>query len=106
MKKLFAVIALFFAFTIGASAQEIKEDTPVVLAKKELHALSKVIELSNQTAIDINELLVYKHKITERFPNRKNELAEIVEGKLKGTLTEEQFIKIKNNKILFEDLIY
>ena len=90
MKKLFAVIAFFFAFTIGASAQEIKEDNPVVLAKKELHALSKVIELSNK--LPTNKALNYA---------LENDIIILIENLLKSEL------KIsKENSILIFDILH
>lgn len=106
MKNLITVIALFFAFTIGAFAQDSKKEDPKVSAKKELQSLSKVIEIDNSIALALNDLLIYKHETVNRFPEKKEEVAATIESKLKSTFTAEQFLKIKNNKTLFEDLIY
>jgi len=101
------VIALFFAFTLGAFAQKaVKQEHPSVLAKSELHELSKVIELNNGLVKGINDLLVYKHEMNSKSSEKKGEIAAIIESKLKSTFTEDQFLKIKNNKELFEDLLY
>ena len=104
MKKLFAVIAVFFATTIGTNAQE----NPNALAKKELKSLSKVIELDNATTLSLMNLLVYKHEVLAKSPaaESKKELAEVIQGKIEGTLTPEQFQKVKSNKKLFEDLLH
>ena len=101
MRKLFAVIAFFFATTIGANAQE----DPNVLAKIELNLLSKVVDLENSSAMIINDLLIYKHESNAKFPENKKLVAQTIEDKLKGILTPEQFEKVKSNKKLFEDLI-
>lgn len=106
MKNLITVIALFFTFTIGAFAQESKKEDPRASAKKELHSLSKVIEIDNSIAVGLNDLLIYKHETVNRFPEKKEEVAATVESKLKTTFTADQFLKIKNNKALFEDLLY
>lgn len=106
MKNLFTVLVLFFAFSIGAVAQQAKQEDPKVLAKKELHALSKVIELDNQTATGLNDLLIYKHETVTRFPEKKQEVAATIESKLKTTLSPEVFAKVKSNKVLFEDLVF
>lgn len=102
MKNLIPVIALFIAFTTCAFAQEDAR----VLAKKELQLLSKLIELDNSVAVGLNDLLIYKHETVTRFPEKKEEVAATMESKLKGALTTEQFNKLKNNKVLFEDLLY
>ncbi len=103
MRKLFAVIALFFATTIGANAQE----DPNVLAKKELNSLSKVMKLDNNTSISLMNVLVYKHEALANATSAesKKELAEVIQGKIEGTLTPDQFEKLKKNKKIFEDLI-
>ena len=106
MKKIFAVFVLFFAFTNGVAAQESEKKDPYVLAKNELNALLKVIELDHQLEIGLNSLLIYKHETVLKYPEQKAELAKTMEGKLKGSLTPEQFSKIKKDKVLFNDLLY
>jgi len=106
MKNIFTVIVLFFAFTNIVSAQETEKKDPYVLAKNELNALLKVIELDHQLEIGLNNLLIYKHETLLKYPEQKTELAKTMEGKLKGSLTPEQFSKIKKDKVLFNDLLY
>ena len=48
MKKLFAVIALFFAFTIGASAQETQKSDIFALAKQDAAELTSALKLNNE----------------------------------------------------------
>jgi hypothetical protein len=106
MKKIFAVVVLFFAFTNNGSAQETKQKDPNVLAKNELIALMKVIEIENDLANAINSLLLYKHETVFKSPEMKEDMAVMIDGKLKGTFTPEVYSKIKKNKILYKDLLY
>lgn len=106
MKNIFTVIVLFFAFTNTVSAQETEKKDPYVFAKNELIALLKVVELDHQIEIALNNLLIYKHETLLKYPEQKAELAKTMEGKLKGTLTPEQFSKVKKDKVLFNDLLY
>ena len=106
MKKIFAVVVLFFAFTNNGSAQETKQKDPNVLAKNELIALNKVIQLENDLANAINSLLLYKHETVLKSPEMKEEMAATIDGKLKGTFTPEVSSKIKKNKVLYKDLLY
>ena len=105
MKNIFA-IALLFMFANCAFAQESDKKDPYVLAKNELNALLKVIELDNQLEMGLNNLLIYKHETVLKYPEKKGEVAKTMEEKLKGTLTPEQFSKIKKDKVLFNDLLY
>lgn len=106
MKNIFAVFVLFFASTCGVFAQESENKDPLVLAKNELISLTKVIEINNERAIIINDLLIYKHEMALKYPERKEEVATTIEHKLKGVLTAEDFSKVKKDKVLFQDLIY
>jgi hypothetical protein len=106
MKKIFAVVVLFFAFTNNGSAQETKQKDPNVLAKNELIALTKVIDIENDLANAINSLLLYKHETVFKSPEMKEEMAAMIDGKLKGTFTPEVYSKIKKNKVLYKDLLY
>ncbi len=106
MKKIFIVMVLFFAFSTNASAQDTKQKDPNVLAKNELIALKKVVELENDLANAINSLLLYKHESVLKSPEMKEEMAATIDGKLKGTFTPEIYSKIKKNKVLYNDLLY
>lgn len=106
MKNIFSVFVLFFASTCGVFAQESENKDPLVLAKNELISLTKVIEIDNEKAIIINDLLIYKHEMVLKNHDRKEEVASTIEDKLKGVLTSEQFSKVKKEKALFNDLLY
>lgn len=106
MKNTATVIALYFTFSAFVYAQKVNQEDPKVLAKKELTSLLKFVDLDNNVLLNINDLLIYKHETVNNFPEKKEEIASTIEGKLKGTLTSDQFIKIKNNKSLFDDLLY
>jgi hypothetical protein len=99
-------MVLFFAFSTNASAQDTKQKDPNVLAKNELIALKKVVELENDLANAINSLLLYKHETVLKSPEMKEEMAATIDGKLKGTFTPEIYSKIKKNKVLYNDLLY
>ena len=99
-------MVLFFACTSSASAQDTKQKDPNVLAKNELSALMKVIEIDNNLAITLNSLLMYKHETVLKSPEMKEEIAATMDDKLKGTFTPEQYAKIKKNKVLYKDLLY
>jgi Ca2+-binding EF-hand superfamily protein len=106
MKNIVTVIALYFTFSAFVYAQKVKQEDPKVLAKKELTSLLKFIDIDNSIVININDLLIYKHETFNKYPERKEETAATIEAKLKGTLTADEFLKIKNNKTLFNDLLY
>ena len=106
MKNLFTVLGLFFAFTLTSFAQEEIQQKAAVSAKAELLALNKVVALDDQIATGLNSLLVYKHEMVARFPEKKEEVAKTIGSKLESTLTPEQFTKVKNNKVLYNDLLY
>lgn len=106
MKKIFAVMVLFIACYTSASAQNTKQKDPNVLAKNELIALNKVIQLENDLANAINSLLLYKHETVLKSPEMKEEMAATIDGKLKGTFSPEIYAKIKKNKVLYNDLLY
>jgi hypothetical protein len=106
MKNILGVIGLFLVCSASGLAQEIKKNDPKELAKKELLGLNKAITIDSNLAGKINELLIYKHENVAVSPERKEELAAMIEGKLKGSLTPEQFSKLKSNQVLFNDLKY
>ncbi len=97
---------MFFAFSTDVNAQDNKLEDPRVLAKQEISSLLKIIELDNEIVIGLVDLLTYKHSALAKSPESKEEIAKTMQDKLKGTLTTEQFEKVKSNKTLFEDLIY
>ena len=107
MKNLITVIALFFTFTIGAFAQDSKKEDPKILAKRELHSLTKIIDLDNSVAIGLNDLLIYKHVNLAKATSDKerNEVYSIMKSKIEGSLSPDQLKKLKSNKALYDNLI-
>lgn len=106
MKNLFTVLGLFFAFTLTSFAQEDIANNARILAKAELNALTKVVNLEGDIFTGLNDLLIYKHEMVLRFPEKKEEVAATIASKLKGTFSAEQLSKIKSNKALYQDLLY
>lgn len=106
MKNLFTVLGLFFAFTFTSFAQEDTASNARILAKAELNALTKVIDLQTEIFTGLNDLLIYKHETVLNFPDKKEEVALTMESKLKSTFSADEFKKIRNNKVLYQDLLY
>lgn len=106
MKNLFTVLGLFFAFTLTSFAQQDIANDARILAKAELNALTKVIDLQGDIFTGLNDLLIYKHEMVLRFPEKKEEVALTMESKLKSTFSADEFKMIKNNKVLYQDLLY
>jgi outer membrane usher protein FimD/PapC len=108
MKKIIAAFVLFFAVSLTANAQEEKKSNdPLVLAKNELNALVKVIQLDNEVENGLYKLLVYKHETLAKSTTdvERNEVYKIMKDKISGTLTPEQLTTLKSNKELYNDLL-
>jgi len=103
MKKLFAVIALFFAFTIGASAQESKVET---LAKKDATELTSVLKLNNEVSERVYQIFIHKHKSLAVNPteDEKKDLFKRIRKEIKEMLTHEQLVLLENNSKVFNNL--
>lgn len=99
MKKFIAVLTLFFAFSIAASAQE-KKLTNEEAAKLDAHRLSEHLELKGTQQDDFVNLFVMKYQVLND-PNlsaeRKTEMSRIVELKVRASLTPEQVKKLEAN---------
>lgn len=110
MKKLLFVLALMFAFTINAQAQDkgAKKPTPQELAKIESQKLAKLLELDETKTADFYRLFELKHQtlaIENLSAERKSEMYRIVDLKIRASLNDEQMKKLESNKELFDDLI-
>ena len=103
MKKLFAVIALFFAFTIGTFAQESKAET---LAKKDATELTSVLKLNNEVSDRVYQIFITKHKTLALNPteDEKKELFKSIRKEIKDMLTHEQLVLLEKNSKVFNNL--
>jgi hypothetical protein len=92
MKKVISVVVLFFAFTLGAAAQDLKVNTDEA-AKKDVAALLSKITVSENLKKDLYTLMVMKHEALANpklTAAEKENISKIFENKLMAGLTEEQ----------------
>lgn len=104
MKKILSIFLLFFAFSISANAQSNREDDIRAKAKKDLHTISQVVDLSNNDALfrGLFQLLVDKHTNLSKpgiTDVERKEESKRVSDKLIGSLTEDQISKMRQNGI-------
>lgn len=105
MKKIFALLTLFFAFTMNVAAQD-KANTNE-LAKKDIEALSSVVKLSAQNEATLISLFAKKHEAyaqSNLSEDRKKILAKSIDAKLRATLDANQMAKLESNKDLLKQL--
>lgn len=108
MKKLFALVALFFAFSLSSYAQEAqKEANPEVLAKNETFQLKKFLDLDENKTEGFYRLFVTKHKRLNNLDTAeaKEQLKLTIQAKIDASLDADQLQKLKANKELYEDLL-
>jgi len=107
MKKIIALLALFFAFSVNATAQE--NATQIEKnAKKDLEALIGVVKLDSNMESAIYKLFIKKHDAMSA-PNmtaeRKSEISSIIETKLRASLNGEQTVALEKNRAIWTQLI-
>jgi len=104
MKKLFFTLALLFALSFSASAQEGKV-APEALAKNELAALNDAVGLTSQQQTDLYRLFEQKYKTladASLSNERKAEFSRVVDLKIQATLTGDQNQKLEANRKTFD----
>ena len=109
MKNLLGTLVLFLAFTLNASAQEaFKKVDEKVEAKTNLAALSEVIAIEGTLSQDLFNLFEYKYRnLNENLSaEKKAELANIIELKLRATFTETQMQSIEKKPGLLKILTH
>jgi len=106
MKKLLAVIALFFAFTIGASAQETQKGDIFQLAKKDATELTSVLKLDSEVSERVYQIFIHKHKSLAVNPSdeEKKDLFGRIRKEIKGLLKQEQLVLLEQNSKVFNKL--
>lgn len=107
MKKIFFLLALFFAFSINMSAQE-KDETPQVQAKADAVKVSELLKLDDMYREAVYHLFEMKYKTLadKTLPvERKKELSKIIEAKLRATFSGEQMAILESKKEFFDHLI-
>ena len=109
MKKLIAILTLFFAISISASAQDKKLSVSSEKAKKEAAELSTYLGLDETQNLNFFRLFEQKHKILETpdlTVERKTELTRVIEAKIRASLDAESMNKLEKNPELFKKLLY
>jgi phosphate/sulfate permease len=102
MKKLLAAVALFFAFSIGASAQEAKgtKMSAEEAAKWDALKMTEVLNISASQQNDFARLFTMKHQVMmdeSMSAERKAEMTKIVDAKIRASLTPEQLKKLDSD---------
>jgi len=110
MKKLLSIFVLFFAFSLSANAQTAKkQESPEQKAKQDTFELTKVIEVDGEMQHALFQLFLKKHNelngTSKLSEDGQKELANIIDMKLKATLTAEQIKSLQSNG-LYEKLIH
>ncbi|WDO13154.1 hypothetical protein MH928_00280 [Flavobacterium sp. WW92] len=107
MKKIFAILALFLAFSISAVAQE-GQKNPDTAAAADFAALNKVVPISKASEREIKEAFYAKHKFltqTDLTAEQKAQISTETEAKLAELLSPEQLKKLKANRELYKKLV-
>lgn len=102
MKKI--LLPFVFIFT-SAVAQKTVYTDPIALAKKEVTELLKIIQLDENQIDTILNLLISKHEELEKNSINKNEIIKNILYKIETSLGSENFKKVKQNKLTYQDLL-
>lgn len=107
MKKILAVLILFFAFNSSTYAQEEKKEELVVLAEKDSKDVVTFLELDNPWEKDFFNLFYKKYKDLAKISSEKEKenISYIITKKLEASLTPDNFEKLKKNTALYERVI-
>lgn len=105
MKKIFALLTLFFAFTMNVSAQD--KGNVNELAKADIALLGKTVKLTAQDQTNLTALFAKKHEVLST-PNlseeRKKVVIKSIDAKLRATLSAENMAKVDANPELLKQL--
>jgi len=107
MKKLIAVVTLFFAFAVGANAQEDKKMDAVNAAKADAVKMTEKLNLTPDQQSAFVNLFVMKHQMmndTNATDAKKKEVTEVMNAKIRATLTPDQNQTLDNNPELLATL--
>lgn len=100
MKKLIAVVTLFFAFAVNANAQEDKKMDAVNAAKADAVKMTETLSLSPEQQSSFVNLFVMKHQVMSDVTAsdaKKKEVTEVMNAKIRATLTPTQNAALDNN---------
>lgn len=106
MKKIFAILALFLAFTFTANAQDAEKI--IAASQADAATLGKVVTIPQNSKKAVQSAFYYKHKanLQENLTaEQKNDIAIKTEELLTKALGEAQIKKLKSNTELYNKLI-
>ena len=117
MKQLMIIFAFFILSNIAVQAQEgtpasTQQTSKVRVdikkqAKQEATAISNFLELDEVQTQNFYRLFEHKHKnlALDLSQERKEALKNIIEAKIRASLSEEKMTKLESNQELFQKLI-
>ncbi|WNM19076.1 hypothetical protein [Flavobacterium capsici] len=115
MKKIFIALTLILALSFTSNAQEmkaLKAETKEIIkpenaAKSDASEISKFLSLDDTMTDNFYRLFLMKHQTlqNELTPERKVELARVIEAKIRATLGDEMMAKLEKNKELLKKLV-
>jgi len=106
MKKIFAILTLFLAFSISANAQD-SQKNPDTDATADLAKLTQFISLKENPKKALKFAFYDKNKAlmqTTLSAQDKAQIKTTIENELATNLTAEQLEKLKANTRLYEEL--
>ncbi|UOX32215.1 hypothetical protein LXD69_09110 [Flavobacterium sediminilitoris] len=109
MKKIFAFVVLFFAFTMSSFAQqeEVREEI-ALLAKSDAKEITEYLELGDTELSDFYRLFYYKHDELSKSTNeeRKAVISKSVKASIEASITPDKLKKLNTNPKLFKKLTH
>ncbi len=107
MKKLIAVVTLFLGFAFSANAQQDNKLSAENAAKMDAVKLSEAVGLQGTQQENLVQLFVMKYNVMNDpsvTAERKNEMAKVVEAKLRASLNAEQIKKLDADPALLSKM--
>lgn len=111
MKKIIAILVLFFAFSFNANAQEkktemSKKESIIQNATKDAKDLAALVELNDETIAEYTKFFIQKHRdLSEGLSDERIEaMIPYYQSKIMGGLTVNQQSKLKENPELLKQL--
>ena len=117
MKKTLTTIAFLLVFTFFANAQDksmmqsrtaATQEAPVSeAAKKDAYAITEYLGLNDTQRADFTRLFEAKHKVMQDpsvSAEKKKEMSRIIGLKIEASLDAKQLEKLKENKMLCQQL--
>lgn len=110
MKKIIALFVFVLGLSFSASAQEASTENDTQLKAKTLAIKIKdYLQLDNAKTKAVYEIINHKSTMINNEPNLIDERKQVINNKftkkLEGTLSAEEFKKLKANKNLYEEFI-